>query len=185
MPMLSEDDLNLAELIDDELGRGISGSTWRQATNKWTRRIRMGCLWARSLTISANGAQRRAVLHGFRKRSRGAGRSRVVTNHGVAGGVQDGSSAAFGQPTGRTGQPQRRARRASQADVRLAGRLRESTHAVVLVSSAEGRFRWNPARSWYAFASASNSISPNGRAKNVTLVGDPVSAKPLGTLIAG
>ena len=50
MPMLSEDDLNLAELIDDELGRGISGSAWRQATNEWTRRIRMGCLWARSLT---------------------------------------------------------------------------------------------------------------------------------------
>jgi hypothetical protein len=55
----------------------------------------------------------------------------------------------------------------------------------VCPSSAVGRFRWNPAASWYAFASASSSISPNGRAKNVTLVGEPFSAKPLGMLIAG
>ena len=45
--------------------------------------------------------------------------------------------------------------------------------------------RWKPAASWYAFASAISSISPNGRAKNVTLVGDPVSAKPFGTLPVG
>ena len=53
------------------------------------------------------------------------------------------------------------------------------------VSSFVGRFRWNPAASWYALASASSSISPKGRAKNVTLVGDPVSPKPFGMLIAG
>ena len=44
-----------------------------------------------------------------------------------------------------------------------------------------GFSRWNPAASWYALASASIDASPNGRAKNVTLVGCPDSDKPFGT----
>ena len=52
-------------------------------------------------------------------------------------------------------------------------------------SSFAGLCKWKPAASWYAFASASSSVSPNGRAKNVTLVGWPLAANPFGTLIAG
>ncbi len=39
-----------------------------------------------------------------------------------------------------------------------------TVNTVFYVSSDIGRFKWKPAASWYAFASASSSISPNGRA---------------------
>ena len=53
------------------------------------------------------------------------------------------------------------------------------------ISQSRGCSRWCLVASWYAFATRSSSLSPNGRAKNVTAEGEPPGRKPLGIESAG